>query len=85
MTVPRPPFRFGIVTMEAAPVMLLEVIGALPDLYDDTNGSIRLRIENGDLDVRSLQVAGLGVVDLPDLDIGIPEADWRFEMLEKNT
>lgn len=56
-----------------------------PGLYEQTNGSINLRIHDGSLDVRSLQVAGLGVVDLPDLGTGIPEADWRFEMMEQNT
>ncbi|MAZ04554.1 MAG: mandelate racemase [Sneathiella sp.] len=41
-----------------------------------------LWIKDGILDVRSLQVPGLGVRDHPDLDDGIPEEDWSFTMLE---
>lgn len=53
-----------------------------PGLYERHGKTMALRIENGSLDVRSLQVPGLGVADHPDLDIGVPEEDWTFSMLE---
>ncbi|NOZ32902.1 MAG: mandelate racemase [Alphaproteobacteria bacterium] len=53
-----------------------------PDLYERHKDGVALRITGGMLEIGSLQVPGLGVVDLPDLGIGIPEADWDFSMLE---
>lgn len=54
-----------------------------PSLYERTGNSGALRITDGNLDLSSLQVPGLGVVDHPDLNDGIAEADWRFSMLER--
>lgn len=51
-------------------------------LYEPHGKSGALRIDNGMLDLRSLQVPGLGASDLPDLDNGVAEEDWKFEMLE---
>ena len=54
-----------------------------PDLYaplDD--GTVGLAIDDGMLAIGSLQVAGIGVVNPPDMAATIDEADWRFEMLE---
>jgi L-alanine-DL-glutamate epimerase-like enolase superfamily enzyme len=53
-----------------------------PGLYERTNTSIALKIEDGSLDLRSLQIPGLGAKQLPDLDDGIPEDEWTFAMLE---
>jgi hypothetical protein len=54
-----------------------------PDLYERKDGSGALRIENGELNIASLQVPGLGVSALPDLDDAIAEDDWSFSMLER--
>ncbi|MCF8467013.1 MAG: hypothetical protein K9G33_06390 [Sneathiella sp.] len=51
-------------------------------LYEAHGKSGALKIREGLLDLRSLQVPGLGVADHPDLDNGVPEEDWKFEMLE---
>lgn len=51
-------------------------------LYERHGNSGALRIDNGMLDLRSLQVPGLGVTDRPNLKDGVPEEDWKFEMLE---
>lgn len=53
-----------------------------PDLYERHGKGAALRIDDGWLTVGSLQVPGLGVVDPPDLDRAVAEADWRFSMLE---
>ena len=58
------------------------VLSQHPGLYQRHGKSGALRIESGMLDLRSLQVPGLGVIDHPNLDDGIPEEDWKFEMLE---
>ncbi|MZR32301.1 mandelate racemase [Sneathiella litorea] len=52
-------------------------------LYEPHGKSGALRIDKGMLDLRSLQVPGLGVADHPDLNDGVAEEDWKFEMLEK--
>jgi hypothetical protein len=54
-----------------------------PDLYEKRGETAYLRIDDGWLDIASLQVPGLGVVDPPDLDQAVPEEDWRFSMLEE--
>ncbi|MEQ9815259.1 MAG: mandelate racemase [Azospirillaceae bacterium] len=54
-----------------------------PDLYERKGDTVALAIRDGMLSIGSLQVPGLGVVDRPDLDDGVPEAEWRFEMLER--
>jgi hypothetical protein len=51
-------------------------------LYESHGSSGALRIDNGMLDLTSLQVPGLGVSSLPDLNDAVPEDDWKFEMLE---
>lgn len=53
-------------------------------LYKREGNTAVLRIENGMLDIASLQVPGLGVVDVPDMSEGYAEENWRFSMLEKN-
>lgn len=52
-------------------------------LYERAGKAGTLRISDGQLDLSSLQVAGLGVTNLPDIDEGISETDWRFSMLEE--
>ncbi|MCB2054477.1 MAG: mandelate racemase [Geminicoccaceae bacterium] len=56
-------------------------LGHHPELY----GEAGLRIRDGMLEIGSLQVPGLGVVDRPDEVAGVAEEDWRFEMLEKDS
>ncbi|WDR02896.1 mandelate racemase [Devosia algicola] len=55
------------------------------DLYETAEDGGRLRISNGILNIASLQVPGLGVVDNPDLNNAIAEQDWQFSMLETQT
>jgi enolase-like protein len=59
-----------------------EALNHHPDLYQRHKGSVGLRITGGMLDIGSLQVPGLGVVDLPDTGVGVPEHEWTFDMLE---
>jgi len=55
------------------------------DLYERHGDTVALKINDGTLSLGSLQVPGLGVAAPPDLDDAIPESDWRFSMLERET
>jgi len=51
---------------------------AHPDLYDAQGGRVRLRIDAGRLDLRSLECPGFGTSVVPDLSTtsSMPRADW---------
>lgn len=57
-------------------------LAAHPDLYRREGEDIRLAIEDGALDLRSLQVPGMGFDVLPRMDRRIAPPDWSFEMLK---
>lgn len=50
-------------------------------LYEPHGASGRLRIRDGVVDVRSLQVPGLGIAGEVDFESMIPVDDWKFESL----
>ena len=52
-------------------------------LYRDRNGCIALDIDNGQIDVSSLDKPGFGFASPPDMERLIPPADWNYDMLRK--
>lgn len=58
-------------------------LAAHPELYRQDGDDIRLAVHNGELDLRSLQVPGMGFSVLPDMDKRIDPADWAFAMLNR--
>ena len=52
-----------------------------PDLYARHDGHVVMRIVDGALTVRSLQVAGMGFRTPPDMDAMTPAEDWSFASL----
>jgi hypothetical protein len=52
-----------------------------PGLYERRGEEVFLRIEDGTLDCRSLQVPGMGFTALPDVAAMIPPDTWDFESL----
>ncbi|RAI02167.1 mandelate racemase [Acuticoccus sediminis] len=59
-------------------------LAAHPGLYRRDGGSVFLAIEDGGLDVSSLQVPGLGFTPLPDLATRTAPADWSFDSLTRH-
>lgn len=60
-------------------------LAAHPDLYERRAGGVSVRISEGDLQVSSLQLPGLGVGMPPSLETAIPEESWSFDMLTRET
>jgi hypothetical protein len=54
---------------------------AHPDLYEQRDGEVFLRIEDGGLDIRSLQCPGMGFSALPDMAAMTPPEAWDFASL----
>jgi hypothetical protein len=52
-----------------------------PDLYEQRGDEVFLRIENGMLECRSLQVPGMGFAALPDIAAMISPEAWDFASL----
>jgi len=48
-----------------------------PGLYEGSDGNVHLRIENGALDLRSLQGPGYGHDVVPDLEARTPLDEWE--------
>lgn len=55
------------------------------ELYEPFEGSARLRIRDGLLDVRSLHEEGLGSCMTPDFESMTPLSDWSFDSLDEGT
>lgn len=52
-------------------------------LYRDRNGCVALDIDNGQIDVSSLDKPGFGFASPPDMEHLIAPADWNYDMLRK--
>ncbi len=53
-----------------------DALAAHPELYEEQDGTVLLRIENGELDLSGLQVPGYGVASRMDFEAREPAESW---------
>ncbi len=58
----------------------LSALTHYPLLYEQRDSGVLMKIQDGQIDLSNLQVAGMGVVDLPEFEVMSPLEDWIDEL-----